>query len=234
MRSDLIKPALFLSGVVVGIGAGYLLTKSHYRNLAEEEIKSVVDMYNTRKLDHEASAAKKVVMDEEAAPSLELLTKLEELQYVGVGGLADPNGGESVVVPEEWQPSEEEEDDVTLWDRTDKETFLISLEEFMIDRQYENEKVTLVYYQGDKVLADDMNDEVIDPDELVGEDTLNQFGMGSQDEHIVYARNINLDTDFEITRDFRNFKDVAKGKLTWHSHDSEIPKPKIKKMRDDD
>lgn len=66
--------------------------------------------------------------------------------------------------------------------------------------------VTLTHY-ADGVLADDLDDEMIeDVDDLVGADYAEHFGEYEEDS--VFIRNEKYQTDYEICRDNRNYSDV--------------------------
>ena len=65
--------------------------------------------------------------------------------------------------------------------------------------------ITLTYYEGDGVLADD-NDKIIDNiDELVGEDFADHFGEYEDDS--VYIRNDAFKIYYEILRDYGKYWD---------------------------
>lgn len=69
--------------------------------------------------------------------------------------------------------------------------------------EYDNyEGVTFTYYDADDVLCNE-RDEIVDQgdrDRLIGEQNLNRFGHGSDDEDVVYVRNDKLEMIFEIVR----------------------------------
>lgn len=64
----------------------------------------------------------------------------------------------------------------------------------------EFDKVDLVYYEGDEVLADDRDQVIGDPDEAVGLTNLELFGHGSGDPNTVFVRNEVREVDYEIAR----------------------------------
>ncbi len=77
--------------------------------------------------------------------------------------------------------------------------YLITEEEFM-EAGPNYEQVNFTYYAGDGVLTN-VNDEVIDNiAATVGADNLMRFGDGSNDENIVYVRNIKLEMDIEVAQ----------------------------------
>lgn len=63
------------------------------------------------------------------------------------------------------------------------------------------EKITLTYFEGNDVLTDDREDPIDNPEELVGTDYKNLFGMIDEDEtDIVMIRNDRNGCDYEICR----------------------------------
>lgn len=63
------------------------------------------------------------------------------------------------------------------------------------------EKITLTYFEGNDVLTDDREDPIDNPEELVGTDYKNLFGMIDEDEtNIVMIRNDRNGCDYEICR----------------------------------
>jgi len=73
---------------------------------------------------------------------------------------------------------------------------------------------TLTYYEIDDVLCNE-KDEVIsvgrERDELIGADSLNKFGHGSEDPDIVYVRNDRLELDLEIVRSDNSYAQEVHG-----------------------
>ena len=80
--------------------------------------------------------------------------------------------------------------------------YVISPEEF---GDGDNKLVSLTYY-ADEVLADDSGYIIIDVNDTVGKDSLKTFGEYLDD--CVYVRNDNLQTDYEILLDERNYEEV--------------------------
>ena len=81
--------------------------------------------------------------------------------------------------------------------------YVISPEEF--DDYEDYNKVVLTYY-ADQVLADDYGNIVSDVENAVGHASLKTFGQYEED--TVFVRNDARRTDYEITRDLRNYSDV--------------------------
>ena len=81
--------------------------------------------------------------------------------------------------------------------------YVISPEEFS-DGEYE--KISLTYYEGDGVLADDM-DNVVDPKITVGADFSNH--LGDYEEDCGFFRNEERRVDYEVLVDMRNYSDIV-------------------------
>lgn len=79
--------------------------------------------------------------------------------------------------------------------------YVISPEEFGEFEDYE--KISLTYYSGNKILADENDEPVEDVDEIVGIDSLDRFGEYEEDS--VFVRNDRLKCDYEILMDSRAY-----------------------------
>ncbi|NLD50536.1 MAG: hypothetical protein GX660_25625 [Clostridiaceae bacterium] len=71
------------------------------------------------------------------------------------------------------------------------------------------QKISLTYYS-DEVLCDEDDEPVEDIDGIIGEESLD--GFGEWDDEIVYVRNDQLKSYFEISMDNRTYADVLKTK----------------------
>lgn len=84
-------------------------------------------------------------------------------------------------------------------DRASETIYLVSQEEHM-ENPHEFQVVTLTFYDGDQVLADE-EDKVIEKlEKAIGAKENLQFGRWSGDGNVVYIRNETLDAEFEILR----------------------------------
>lgn len=82
--------------------------------------------------------------------------------------------------------------------RTPDKPYIIAVPEFMANDP-EHEQVTVTYYEGDAVLADDRDAPIDGAEEVVGSENL-RFGHRSDDNNVVYVRNEKMKVDFEILR----------------------------------
>ena len=78
---------------------------------------------------------------------------------------------------------------------------------YMGEDEYEKEE--LVYYEEDGVLVGANDVVVTNKEEIVGEQNLHKFGIGTTDRNAVYVRNEPQKTDFEIIRDKRSYTQVV-------------------------
>ena len=81
----------------------------------------------------------------------------------------------------------------------DGRPYIITWEQFF-DEKDNYDKLNLDYYAGDNTLADTNDAPIPDVVALVGPDALDNFGLGSHEENVVYVRNDKLAIDFEIVR----------------------------------
>lgn len=103
--------------------------------------------------------------------------------------------------------------------------YVISSEEYSHDEP-EFDKITISYYEEDDTLCDDRERPIDDIEGLIG-DALSHFGEKSNDRNIVYVRNHRISSDFEVLRETGEYAVRVLGL-------EKEPKPRLKKMRDDD
>jgi hypothetical protein len=125
----------------------------------------------------------------------------EKIQYQGITP-ASPDFLEvtknvftdSAYIPEAFDYEKE------LLTRDPDKPYLITEEEFL-EAAPQYEQANFTYYAGDGVLAN-ARDETVDGDwdQIIGVDNLMRFGQGSNDENIVYIRNVQLELDVEVAR----------------------------------
>ena len=179
----------FIAGVTIGSLVTWKFVETKYKQIADEEIKSVVEQFNSRQNGCDDTEP----VEEEQAPwrvekpdIMEYAARIKEARYA-----LDLHDAKN----------EEEEGGDEFMD-SDK-PYVISPEEFDELDDYEIRSFT--YYE-DGILTDEENHIVENVDELVGKDSLDTFGYYEQDS--VFVRNDALKTDFEILRDVRNYTDV--------------------------
>ena len=187
---------IFLAGGIIGSVSAWFVLKKKYEQIAQEEIDSVKAIYTVKKAETECNepAHEPITVNEPITEHaklkpdiIEFATKLRETGYVKYEEHFDKI------------PEEKEQNNFA------KAPYVISPDQFSEGDEYD--KITLTYYDGDGILADD-NDEIINEvDEVVGDNFVDHFGEYEEDS--VYVRNDILRCDYEICKDLRSYKDVA-------------------------
>lgn len=189
------KAFAFAIGAAIGSFVTWKIVKTKYKRIADEEINSVKEVF-ARRYSEKMSKEKPNENTNQASLTLDETEKnaniqddidayhelLDKLNYanIDVDSLIAKKGGSTV---------------------TDG-PFVISPDEFGEDPNYQT--VSLTLYE-DGVLTDDYDDIVVDVDDLVGEDSLTHFGEYEDDS--VFVRNESMQTDFEILRDLRTYRE---------------------------
>jgi hypothetical protein len=88
------------------------------------------------------------------------------------------------------------EDELTI--RDEEKPFVISDEEFNVEFP-EYDKLSFEYYEKEDILLDENKDIFPEVDKFVGDQNLIRFGFLSNDPRIVYIRNHDMETDYEIS-----------------------------------
>ena len=179
----------FAVGVAIGSLATWKFAKTKYEAIADEEIKSVIEQFNSNKTDDPR--------DEEPIKEDETpwrATKPDIMEYAA-------KIKEAKYALDQFDEEKAKEGGDESMDTS--KPYVISPEEFDELDDYEIRSFT--YYE-DGTLVDDNGFIVENIDEMVGLDSLKTFGEYEDDS--VFVRNDDLKTDFEILRDVRNYSDV--------------------------
>lgn len=182
MNKGITYGLIFLLGAAAGSVATWKLVKTKYEQIAQEEIDSVKEVFAKK---HNAEQEKE---SESPVNFTYPKTNLEKYENVVkesgyLGRENDEEGGS--------EPME------------NKAPFVIPPEEF---GENDYETVSLTYY-ADGVLTDEYGDIIENVDHIVGVDSLNHFGEYEDDS--VFVRNNELELDYEILMDYRNYSDVS-------------------------
>lgn len=216
MKKLLIFLASTAIGAVSGFFVGYKIAKKKYLAQADRDIQSVIDAYDeyygvkTVKEETESTKAEEKpkndgrssLIDKDSIDYDELKNYHKNVeQYTKV----KKDIPQQPVVQEEVNPDGENE-----------KIYLITPEEYNnSDCKYSIESLT---YYSDGVLADDDFNIISNINEVVGPKALESFGLYEQD--VVYVRNDNYETDYEIVLDERSYAEVAP-KGIYNSHPDE-------------
>lgn len=177
---------IFAAGLVAGAVAGAYLVKDKVMTDAKAEIEEVREYYKSKK-ESKKEIEEKPEVNEEKENVEELVNEYEEIVK---------NSGYTNYNKMSEQPKVEKVSSVDM-------PYVIDPEEFGALDDYDT--MTLTYFE-DKVLVDDV-DEVIDqPDPVVGLDNLKVFEeYGARS---MYVRNDIWKIDFEIIKDDWNWSDL--------------------------
>lgn len=152
MNKDLlIKGMIFLAGGAIGSVVTWKLVKTKYEQIANEEIDSMREYYNSKK-EKETENEQETKSDEESLHDIR--KKLEEMKYATESENEKEDeeymGGPEVIPPEE------------TWEQ-------------------DYPTITLTYYAEDDVLADEQDNILDDIEQLVGVDFREHFGEYEDD-----------------------------------------------------
>lgn len=210
--------AAFGAGVATGYFTAKKKLKKLYADLAEQEIKEAKEYYSV--INKKGEYSDPVALAEAVDPKLndpifkQTVNKYHNLvnqqayrEQLGI----DP---EVAQTPAEKMEVEQSLDknifdqaasmdevwsyEVEMENRKNETIFIIHKDEFD-QNEMDHENTSVTYYDGDNVLADEKDGMIENEALVVGQNNL-QFGHGSQDVNIVYIRNLDLETDFEVVR----------------------------------
>jgi hypothetical protein len=226
--------ALVVGGMLIGGGTATLILKKHYQRILDEEIASVKAAYQdvkkqnldlldeiTKPAEPKKPAAADKPLSEDDILNLSVAKLIEDHGYGG--GVIDeepPRFKAYDRTTDNFNPADE--------DRSEDEPYVISLAEFHNDEE-DFDKITVRYFEEDETLTEELRKETM-PLDSVGVENLDRFGVGSQNEDVVYIRNEQLQIDFEVIRDEGSYTSSVLGLPEWDSRDVK-DKPRVKKMR---
>jgi len=224
--SKVLTWGLLSATCIVWAASGYVFAKKRlekkYQEIAQEEIDLIRDLYFEKE--------KKLSIRVDSGPVKEPLEHLIEKQGYGVPTPEDQRYTEAEQAAidranaEAAQAELEAEPEITSvfadhvdeWDWEiekqireeghDEVPYVITNEEFDA-KEHGWDHVTLTYFEGDDVLADDQDVPVDDQDAMVGLGNLQKFGHGSGDPNVVYVRNPELHIEIEIVHSDKKFVD---------------------------
>ena len=172
---------IFAAGVVAGAVAGAYLVKDKVMADAKQEIEEVREYYKSKK---ETKKEEKPVEEKEE-------TKVEEKEEYQEITRNYTNYNKIEEIPKQ---------------AVNDMPYMINPEDFGEEEGYDT--LTLTYF-ADKVLVDDVDDVIDDPDPVVGLENLKVFEEFNAS--AIYVRNDIWKTDFEILKDDWEWKDIEAG-----------------------
>ena len=173
----------FSLGAAVGAVVSWRLLKKKYEQIAQEEIDSVKEVFS-REAKSQVWQSFDECEDEEQTDIQELEDKIEESGYVPTTpGISKTTKTKEIV---DWV-----------------EPYVITPEVFGEEDDYETRELT---YYADRVLTDEDDNVIDDPDNVVGPEAWDNLGV--HEPGCVHIRNENEKIDYEILYDLRRYSDI--------------------------
>lgn len=204
LNKILIFGAGFLTGAL--LFGGYI--KEKYEAEAQEEIDAMKEYMDETiaKMGEDLQRDLEHFQDkiEQEAPE-----RKDRVDYVQVASRYDTGGldidGDDIVPIQA-----DEEASKVFQEETGEAPYIIDRDTFDHTNPHYS-KVTITYYAGDDILADDEENVVPDVELVVGHDALTSFGQDSDDPEVVLVRNELLGSDYEIIRTFESYSETVLG-----------------------
>lgn len=171
---------IFVSGAAIGSVVTWKLLEKKYKDLADEEIASVIETFKNRK----DTKIKKVNNREKEEDSATIPETIDTMNY-------------NHIVKEEYV-NEEIDDTIVDIDMPEEEVlniYLIAPENFGEKIEYGTKSLT---YYADGVITDEINEPIPNFDEIIGNHFLDHFGDYEDDS--VYIRDDTNEMDYEILK----------------------------------
>lgn len=210
----MIRVLYFLGGVVVGAAATYLILRKKTEQEIQEEIEAFKENYKPVRVITSSNQTEKTAKDlaaenEKKKAELFQMTDIVEKQNYNLFSkpprAIDIHNG--IDEGEDLRVYSEEDDPGSPREDLAEKPYTISQDDFVNGERY-FDKITLNYYD-DKTLIEEISGEIIDDiDAAVGWDSLTKFGEYEED--VVFVRNERTSTDYEVIRQYRNYKDLPK------------------------
>ena len=179
------KVLWFAAGAAVGVLATNHFFKTKYERLYQEDVESVKRAFSAPKQSEPTEGdTEEVIADEPTPEEVEAYNEIIGMQgYSTIPNVAGDSIGKEV--------------------KGVSRPYVIPPTEFDTEDDYEVYSLT---YYADGVLADEQDNPIENIDGMIGRDSLNHFG--EYEDHTVYVRNDDMQCDFEVQRDLRNYSDV--------------------------
>lgn len=188
----------FVTGAAIGSVVTWKLIEKKYKDLADEEIESVIETFKNRK--------PRITKDNVKETVEKVINKYKEPKEI----VEDIVTAERYSIENEEEIDEDDESNYTINVDNDVEVitpYVITPEQFGEYNEYGTK--TLTYY-ADNVLTDEI-DNPITLDEMVtmiGPDALDHFGEYEDDS--VYIRDETNEMDYEILKSEKMFSEIPK------------------------
>lgn len=179
---------IFAAGAAIGSVVTWKVVEKYYKDLADEEIESVIETFKNREKENKKAVEEKVE-DKETEKENKRKKKDKEKHAKLVNSL---NYGEADISTVEDKLINKSVEDIVS-------TMIISPEEFGEKDEYDT-KSWMLWHDG--VLTNEFDEIVEDPESIIG-DALSHFGEYEDDS--VYVRNNDTQTDIEILQSEKEF-----------------------------
>lgn len=197
MNKFILLGGVSIVSMAIGGGVSYFLTRNHVHNQVAQAVKDLEEeLATTRKI-----YKRRYKKDEFSTP-----TKVLRNYQDHITDYEPP----VKTVDENWDEEEE------LKNRDTDKPYIISATEYATTR-LNYVKTDLTYYENDDIIIDGGTVPYPDVDNLLGDANLQRFGVGSTSKDIVYIRNEELETDFEVDRTRGDFSEEVLGFIQ-HTH----------------
>lgn len=186
----------FVAGAAVGSVVTWKLIEKKYKDLADEEIESVIETFKNRK---------PIITKDEVKETVEkVINKYKEPKEI----VEDIVTAERYSIENEEEIDEDDESNYTVNVDNDDEVvtpYVITPEEFGEYNEYGTK--TLTYY-ADNVLTDEIDNPITSEEmiTMIGPDALDHFGEYEDDS--VYIRDEMNEMDYEILKSEKKFSEI--------------------------
>ena len=186
----------FVSGAAIGSVITWKLIEKKYKDLADEEIESVIETFKNRK--------PRITKDEVKEKVEKVINKYKEPKET----VEDIVTAEGYSIENEEEIDEDDESNYTINVDNDIEVvtpYVITPEQFGEYNEYGTK--TLTYY-ADNVLTDEIDNPITSEEmvTMIGPDALDHFGEYEDDS--VYIRDEMNEMDYEILKSEKKFSEI--------------------------
>ena len=188
----------FVAGAAIGSVVTWKLIEKKYKDLADEEIESVIETFKNRK--------SRITKDNVKETVEKVINKYKEPKEI----VEDIVTSERYSIENEEEIDEDDESNYTINVDNDVEVitpYVITPEQFGEYNEYGTK--TLTYY-ADNVLTDEIDNPITSDEMLImiGPDALDHFGEYEDDS--VYIRDETNEMDYEILKSEKMFSEIPK------------------------
>lgn len=195
MNNGLSKILFFVAGAIVGSVATWKFVEEKYKRIADEEIESVKEHLRARA--EELELVDKDVEEETSHPEINKtsIKEVKKAAYVDYSAITRNLG---------YVPEPKEDEDNAAEKQPSTSPYTIDQNDFGMNEDYD---VDSMLYHADDYLTDENNELIDNIEDSVGYECLNEFKESDTD--VVYVRNDETKTDYEILKVDTNYKDLV-------------------------